>query len=434
MKKYIVTLVVLVSSITAFSQTSPIWVSPYGSGAMDGTSPNDAIAWSTIVTHVLDEAQNSVHNFELWLLDGVYVEGERFHYTNLNQGQNQHIFSFRIFGGFNGTETNVFERDLSQYRSTIEIDDHVGLHIEGADLIIVDGLSFTSVNEADSAAMNLVAADTYVSKCRFENINIVDPYEQLIKFENGSIRTTKLINCLMVENVCSAIIGATGDVDVINCTISDNTCNYITEFWNGSIPYNNSPYYTLDTYLYNSIVYDNTFLEQGATPIGSTNLDKTCLDHLLTWMVDNSCMYAYPDFVGTGMEPYSLLATSSLINYGAPNYIDNEPYILKEQDIISHHRFADFYHVHTALDLGAYQFFTDDKCDDWDFTDTGFDFDFVFYEEQRGIPGNKGIKKTERAMYMPQGVYSLSGIKLSDITDNLPSGLYIINGKMQWIP
>ena len=37
-------------------------------------------------------------------------------------------------------------------------------------------------------------------------------------------------------------------------------------------------------------------------------------------------------------------------------------------------------------------------------------------------------------MYMPQGVYSLSGIKLSDTTDNLPSGLYMINGKMQWIP
>jgi hypothetical protein len=310
----------------------------------------------------------------------------------------------------------------------------VGLHIEGPDLIIVDGLAFTSVDEADSAAMNLVGADTYVSKCRFENINIIDPYDQLIKFENGSTRTTKLINCLMVENVCSAIIGATADVDIINCTISNNTCNYITEFWNGTIPYGYPPYATLDTYVYNSIVYDNTFLEQGATPIGSTYLDKTCLDHLLTWMFDNGCLYAYPDFVGTGMEPYSLLATSSLINYGAPNYIDNEPYILKEQDIISHHRFADFYHVHTALDLGAYQTTYDDKTDDWDFSDTGFDFDFVFYEEQRGIPGNKGIKKTERAMYMPQGVYSLSGIKLSDTTDNLPSGLYMINGKMQWIP
>ena len=419
-------------STMLFAQTSPIWVSPYGSGLGDGSSPYDAVDWPSLSMFLYNRIDiNHEYDFELWLLDGVYSDYQRLHYTDSNVYM---VNTIRIFGGFNGSENTVFDRDLSTYRSTIELNSHVGLHIEGPDLIIVDGLSFTAESEyADSAALNLVGAEyTYVSKCRFEKINI-PTLDQLLKTENGNA-TTKYINCLVDNCECTAIFGSTGDVDVINCTIVENKLDVLNVYWGGYVPSPN--FQGANLLVYNSIVYDNTYYNGHFPPNGTTIFSYSGIDALETWMVDDgTCSYVNPQFSYDPYEPYMLDLFSPYIGYGNTVYLTSEPYILQEHDIISNHRYADA--NHSCLDAGAYQTSKYDQ-DDPDFSYTGFDFDFIILDKlKRGpirhfqkVPYNLNVSSHKTH----NGVYSIGGLKLAETTDNLPSGLYMVNGKIQWIP
>ena len=312
-----ITLICLTLCLTTFlfAQTAPLWVSPYGDGAEDGSSPSNAIKWTDLYYKIEQKITNHEYDFEIWLLDGVYSEGERLHYT---VGVLNLINTLRIFGGFNGHETNVFERDLSVYRSTIKLDSRVGLHIEGPNLIVLDGLAFQPADYyADSAAINLVSADVFVSKCRFEGIHITTD-DQILKTENGSTATTKYINCLVSECECGGLIGSTGDIDIINCTITANKFSVLQVFWGGVFPIN---YSDINAYVYNSILYENNF-NYDLSPVGTTYLSYSGLDILEYWMYDDgSCSYAYPDFANTGSDPFSLTTSSPYIGFGDPTYM-----------------------------------------------------------------------------------------------------------------
>ena len=425
-----ITLVCLTLCLTTltFAQTAPIWVSPFGSGTQDGSSPANAIKWSGVAgTIEYRITHNYQYDFELWLLYGTYTEGERFHYVDTLP-----INTLRIFGGFNGHETNVFERDLSTFRSTIELNSQVGLHIEGPNLILLDGISFgPEVYYADSAAINLVGANTYVSKCRFEGIHITTD-DQILKTENSTTATTKYLNCLVSECDCGGLFGSTGDIDIINCTITANKFSVLQVFWGGFFPINHND---VDAYVYNSIIYENSF-NHDLSPVGTTYLSHSGLDILEYWMYDDgSCSYAYPDFANTGSDPFSLTTSSPYIGFGDPAYMVIQPYILQEQDIISMHRYLNA--SHSGIDAGAYQIIIDDE-DEFDFTTTGFDFDFILFEDLQRRPV---YRKNEAPHHLNvssdsthEGVYSIDGIRVSETTANLPSGLYIVNGIIQWIP
>ena len=415
-------------STTLFAQTSPIWVSPSGSGLEDGSSPSDAMKWVDVYNEIYNRIYiYNEYDFELWLLDGVYTEGGRLHFTDNNVSM---VNSIRIFGGFNGSENTVFERDLSTYRSTIELESHVGLHIEGPNFIIVDGLAFTETGMgSDSAALDLIGANTYVSRCRFEKISM-NTEDQLLKTENNTNLVTKYINCLVDNCECTAIFGATGDVNVINCTLADNKMDFLNVFWGGDQP---QGFTGADLFVYNSIVYDNTYTSTGPfPPNGTTYFFSSGIDALEYWMVDaGSCSYVNPMFSNSLSEPYMLDIYSPYIGYGNTAYITYEPYILQEQDIISAHRYEDSYH--TSVDAGAYQVRVVEQ-EDPDYTTTGFDFDFIFIKYPWRAPECKFTEKlTSPTLCDSPNAYTLTGIKVGTTT-NLSTGLYIINGTIQWIP
>lgn len=99
------------------------------------------------------------------------------------------------------------------------------------------------------------------------------------------------------------------------------------------------------------------------------------------------------------------------------------------------HRYFDA--SHSAIDAGAYQIKIDDE-DDFDFTTTGFDFGFIIIEDLLRKPirhQNKVPQKKEGSSNLTHnGVYFINGLKVAETTTNLPSGLYVVNGKIQWIP
>ncbi len=203
-------------------------------------------------------------------------------------------------------------------------------------------------------------------------------------------------------------------------------------FWGGVFPINHND---IDAYVYNSILYENNF-NYDLSPVGTTYLSYSGLDILEYWMYDNgSCSYAYPDFANTGSDPFSLTTSSPYIGFGDPAIMMTEPYILQEQDILSMHRYFDA--SHSAIDAGAYQIKIDDE-DDFDFTTTGFDFGFIIIEDLLRKPirhQNKVPQKKEGSSNLTHnGVYFINGLKVAETTTNLPSGLYVVNGKIQWIP
>ncbi len=89
-----------------------IYVDADAAGAADGTS------WADAYTDLQEGMQSAEAGQEIWLADGTYLptqDGDRDAYFNMPSGVD-------LYGGFDGSETNICQRDFSDTRSVLSGD------------------------------------------------------------------------------------------------------------------------------------------------------------------------------------------------------------------------------------------------------------------------------------------------------------------------
>lgn len=354
----------------------------------DATSGNnDGSSWANAFLK-LEDAIDIVTNCDynvIWVAEGTYKRNEAGTGTFPRRIYYQFDSDVEIYGGFNGTEQSLLERDLSAHETILsgdigiqgDISDNTHIIVRArAEYFLMDGFTITSGNnnffdgvggiEARFIASNNFHRQTF-RNCKIEN-NIgrqgggfnIDA--NISEGGDAQLGIVNLINCTFSNNESTQgggaiyaeteIVGAL-ELNIINCTFTDNVDNSINQdgdvlyvlaegtgthtiniqnsiLWNEGTPIfntNNSSTVTLS----NSILKDNT--EDGSVSIptnvtnGGNNLD------------------ANPFFANVDNGDLTLLSCSPAIDAGLNTYVNNDT------DLVGKPRV-----VNTNIDMGAHEF------------------------------------------------------------------------------
>ncbi|ARN71723.1 hypothetical protein BST91_08740 [Nonlabens tegetincola] len=170
------------SNSTAGPSRPTIYVNMNASGNNDGSSWNDAFTQ-------LEDAFNAGSGSDIWIASGTYLRpsnANKFYIWNIQADSH-------LYGGFNGTETTLNQRDIvanptiisgdfnnddatiPQYGAGIatKSDNNVRLAVVRGPSVTIDGITFTGGHAFDQnlneGAALTIAIDTKVTNCIFEN-------------------------------------------------------------------------------------------------------------------------------------------------------------------------------------------------------------------------------------------------------------------------
>ena len=343
-----------------------IYVSPDGNGK--GTSWADAADIYTAVAQARDYEKH-----QIWLQKGSYLFTETIDFD--------HLF---IYGGFNGTETLLEERNwvdhpvildggnkvsLLRNRMTTTPITHVPCVLDG--VIVQNGLNPNNMN---GGAM-LSNDGTVLRNCIFRNNQTVGgKFGAALHCQVGS---TIIENCLFVNNTSSGNggavqVGGNASVSFINCTLANNDAVGL----GGAIGVGAN---TSNTTLVNTVLYNNRS-DQGrlfnsysqntnvngggkvlsihsAVESGSAKFaDGDDVNHIALSRTVLPGFSAPASHIGRAATPdeqnevnaasYELLAGSLCIDVGNSEQAAGLPYDLARKERISGH----------AVDVGAYEY------------------------------------------------------------------------------
>lgn len=178
--------VIAMSIYTADAGGTPTYVTQLGAGTKDGTSWNNAMGETELVTAL----QNVASNGEFWIAQGEYrpsVTGDATKSFTINN-------DIELYGGFKGDETALDQRNIYKYKtvltgdlanddigkengittSTININgtnsEHVIKYLDASHSLIVDGIFITAGNAApndDGGGILIEAGSPTIRKCTF---------------------------------------------------------------------------------------------------------------------------------------------------------------------------------------------------------------------------------------------------------------------------
>lgn len=229
-------------------EAAVIHVSADGNGDADGNSWANA----TTLEHAVSMAESAVGNTVLWLKAGIYTVGK-----------SVNIDKLEVYGGFDGTETELADRNWAENHTVIDgggkvspfrngnLDVAVTSVLDG--LIVQNGINQPNANGNGNGGAAILANGAVVRNCVFRNNRTQNGKNgAAIHCHLGQIR---IENSLFVNNTSSGNGGAVqvgGGVTatVINCTFANN----VSSGPGGAFGLGNN---TSNINIYNSIAYHN---------------------------------------------------------------------------------------------------------------------------------------------------------------------------------
>jgi gliding motility-associated-like protein len=327
----------------------------------------DGLSWETAFNDLQDALALQCIGMEIWVAQGVYKT------SNANEESASFVLPENtiLYGGFQGYELELSERDYAQYPTVLsgDLDDsdsanmgdgHTILTII-SDNIILDGfvLEYAYADD-DSTIEGRMGAGIFSNRSANFNINNCI-FRHLIAEGNGSngiggaiiifdaTSELTITNGLFHDNTASAYGGALSvesgaSLNLINCTLANNDA----ENNGGGVNTNNNPITIVNTIFASNTSnsgFDNieistpTFSHsylQGQRPSGTGNIDGTTVtDPLFTDVANND---------------YTLQSSSPLIDKGDNTVVDFD------SDLAGEDRKVDFLETATPrIDLGAYE-------------------------------------------------------------------------------
>ncbi|MGB5980678.1 MAG: T9SS type A sorting domain-containing protein [Nonlabens sp.] len=219
----------IISFIWSLSASAQIYVDASATGANNGSS------WADAYINLNDALANDVPGDEIWISAGTYTPGTTItSLFSLNQN------GVKLYGGFNGTESMLSERDPS-----------TNITILSGDLNSDDtGVEFSGVNRSDNAARVLVVNNP---DCLIDGLTITGGHavganstaeEGSAIYINNANFTIK--NCVIKDNVVSRggvirAIARFGNLQIEESIISNNLGTFAPVFYgsaNGTLNVN----------------------------------------------------------------------------------------------------------------------------------------------------------------------------------------------------
>lgn len=251
------------SKSTEIRTKGKMFVNPLATGANNGTSWADAFIDLQYALSLQETDQ------AYWVIAGRYIPDVSNRYITFNIAED----GVKIYGGFNGTETQLSERDFTTNET-----------IFSGDILNNDTtVSFTTSSRSDNSNRVInVRANNFL----LDGVIVSDGHASAGVFDGAGIGKDgnygfntglKIENCVFKDNVAyngGAGIraefkknGAIDSFDIINCKFDNNLSRYGASMYVNT----NALLNTLDFNVYNSIFSNNLCTDRDATPghIGS---------------------------------------------------------------------------------------------------------------------------------------------------------------------
>jgi len=160
----------------------------------DATVTGDGRGWANAYTSIDTAVTNAESGDEIWIAGTFTITG------NLTIDEKVHLY-----GGFNGTESELSERDLNN-KTVIQGTGHIILNADG---IVLDGFKISgNTGNRSTEALGLASGNSYVLKnCEFDNNTNTSSYAA----DSGGGGALKCLNIVKLE--------------LINCTFTGNNTN-----------------------------------------------------------------------------------------------------------------------------------------------------------------------------------------------------------------
>ncbi|QTE22995.1 FG-GAP-like repeat-containing protein [Polaribacter cellanae] len=337
-------------SFTVSATAKTIYVNTNATGKNDGTS------WVNAYNSLQDGVKNAGFcGDEIWVAKGIYKPG------NNRTDAFTPPANTKIYGGFNGTETALNQRNWAENPTIIsgEIgaagnadNSYTLLKIEDKNKITIDGLIFENANanadvgifddQLGAGIYNYNSNNTTIKNCVFRNNNAL--LGTAIYHRSGT--GTSYTNCLFFNNTAeksNPVFVDYGKVSFINCSMVNNTPTTkgkgIIGNYRGTVTLTNSIIAGNHTITDNpntelidsgSFTVNYSYLK-GENPTGTNNINGTTLTD--------------PLFVNAKTNNYNLQANSPLLNLG-DNTVNTQT-----KDLAGNSRV-----FNTTIDLGAYEY------------------------------------------------------------------------------
>ena len=355
-------LAILLSVFCAIASAQIVYVSPAGSGLLDGSSWANALPGNnpgtTGYTRLADTLRHAISGTQFWVAEGTYLpclDNDRLKTFFIKE-------NVSFYGGFQGNESQITERNLSNHHTILSGD--IGIPDEISDntctvitsyysnawtlFSTIDGVTIEKGNSNQGNGLGgglLNYGKLNVSHCNFFNNRAITGgaiYGITIAYYYQSPAELNIINCEFIRNSASyrggclsleingtisyskflnntggsqggaiSLNSNTASNSIINCLIANNTATF-----GGGISINN----TLPVKIYNSTIANNK---------GNTSADF----NIEIWQ--NSKAEIYNSIV-FGNEPVQVLSGGSLFvsnscltgSYsGSGNIADNPRFI-----------------------------------------------------------------------------------------------------------
>jgi hypothetical protein len=229
---------------------------------VNATGNNSGDSWANAMTSLDVALNNSESNTEeIWVAEGTYTVASRANAYTVG------IDNLKIYGGFNGTETNISERDIRNHETILsgdvnnndgstsfidanrqENNEHI-VYVSGNN-ILLDGLTISGGIADSSSGNNSLGAGIFIEESvldfTLKNSNLRDN----VNFSGGALYYWPI---------------NTSTVIIENCKFTNNTARYAASMY--LVTANNV---NLTVNLYNNLFNHNKIRNRTSLALGST--------------------------------------------------------------------------------------------------------------------------------------------------------------------
>ncbi|MDP4827629.1 MAG: hypothetical protein NWR73_08075 [Flavobacteriales bacterium] len=318
---------------------------------IDATGANVGTSWNDAFTSLYDAIDAALPGEQIWVAEGTYFVNSP---DNINFERYYIDKDLIIFGGFEGTEYDLVERNWAEHPTTIsgEFGDP-GDNSDNADIIMqidgatvyMDGFIMTRAFGYPDSAIQVGTvfyatgnAFLSVANCEITNCNSHNNGVTYASLGNVSFTNCLIHNNIGIGGIMRASIG--GSITFLNCTIAENTVEpgesliYSTSTSNGFCNF------------YNSIIANNggaplftAFTQENAENCVITDSDVAGQPGIMLNIDETP-----PSFVDAANGNFNLLPFSSGIDWGN-NVLNESNYDLDYQPRIQF----------TTIDAGCFE-------------------------------------------------------------------------------